>query len=250
MPDIAGIVISAMAILSGGFLKGAIGLGAPLVAVPVLAAIYGVRTAIAVMTLPLIVSNIWQMWTYREAKEGRAALRRLLVGCMIGVVLGTFLLGILSEAWLSIGLALMIFAYVTLSLSRPSFGLSTAQAGHSAFPVGLVTGTLQGAAGFSTPVGATFVHAQRLGRESHVFALSAMFFTLSATQVLTLTTAGIMSWELAAVSLAALIPIMMGVWIGQYLGGKVSRRTFERLTLVAISLIAVGLLAQAIPEIL
>ena len=46
------------------------------------------------------------------------------------------------------------------------------------------------------------------------------------------------------------MPIMAGVWLGQYLGGRASQKTFERLTLAVIALIAVGLLAKAIPEIL
>lgn len=250
MPDGVGILLAVLAILCGGVLKGAIGMGAPLIAIPVLAAIYNVPTAIALMTLPLLVSNIWQMWKYQEGTEGRAALRLLVGGCVIGVVIGTMLLGALPEAWLSVGLALMILAYLSLLLSRPSLALSERRARGSAFPVGIVTGTLQGAAGLSSPVGATFIHAQRLGRTSQVFALSAMFFTLSATQILALMSAGIMSWSLAALSLAALIPTMTGVWIGQVVGAKVSHRTFERLTLSVIFVIAVGLLVDAVPELI
>jgi uncharacterized membrane protein YfcA len=43
---------------------------------------------------------------------------------------------------------------------------------------------------------------------------------------------------------------MAGVWLGQYLGSRVGQKTFERLTLAVILLIAVGLLAKAVPEIL
>src|SRR5919205_680813 len=184
MPDAVGILLACLAIFVGGILKGAIGIGAPVIAIPVLAAIYNVPTAIAVMTLPLLVSNIWQMWKYQEGTDGRAALRLLVAGCAIGVFIGTLLLGVLPEAWLSVGLALMIFAYLALSLSRPSLALPAERARASAFPAGILTGTLQGAAGLSSPVGATFIHAQRLGRTSQVFALSAMFFSLSATQIL------------------------------------------------------------------
>jgi uncharacterized membrane protein YfcA len=240
---------AALAILLGGLIKGAIGLGAPLVAVPVIAAIYGVKTAIAVMTVPLIVSNIWQIWTYRATIEGRPMLKRLLAGCIAGVVAGTFLLGVLPEAWLGLALAIMLFVYLGLASSRPGWTLAQPIAEKMAVPIGLVTGTLQGAAGLSTPVGATFIHAQRLGREAQVFAASAMFFTLSATQILALASLDLMTMELAALSVAALVPIMLGVWLGQYLGARVSRKTFERLTLLVILVMALGLLAQSVPEL-
>jgi uncharacterized membrane protein YfcA len=238
-----------LAILLGGLIKGAIGLGAPLVAVPVLAAIYGVKTAIAVMTVPLIVSNIWQIWTYRATIEGRSMLKRLLIGCVAGVVVGTLLLGVLPEAWLGLSLAIMLFVYLALALSRPEWALTQAVAGWMAAPIGLVTGILQGAAGLSTPVGATFIHAQRLGREAQVFAASAMFFTLSATQIVALTSLDLMTARLAALSVVALVPIMLGVWLGQYLGARFSRKTFERLTLLVILCVALSLLAQSVPDL-
>jgi uncharacterized membrane protein YfcA len=250
MIELAGLAFAALAIVFGGFLKGAVGMGAPLVAIPVLAGIYGIRTAIAVMTVPLIASNLWQMWSYRTATEGRGALLRLLAGCAVGVVLGTFLLGIVPEAWLAVVLAALLFAYLALYLSRPDVTLTPAKARLTAVPVGIITGILQGSAGISTPVSVTFIHAQRLPREAHLFAVSAMFTALSATQILALTAVGVMTWRLIALSIAALVPIMAGVWLGQYLGNRFSHRTFERLTLAAIALIAVGLLAKAVPEIL
>jgi uncharacterized membrane protein YfcA len=59
-----------------------------------------------------------------------------------------------------------------------------------------------------------------------------------------------MSWRLIALSIAALVPIMAGVWLGQYLGSRVSKTTFERLTVAVLLLIAIGLLAKAVPDIL
>jgi hypothetical protein len=43
---------------------------------------------------------------------------------------------------------------------------------------------------------------------------------------------------------------MTGIWLGQYLSRFTSQRIFERLTLVVLSLIAVGLLVRAIPEVM
>jgi uncharacterized protein len=250
MPEILLFVAAGLAIFFGGLLKGAVGMGAPLVSVPVLAAIYGVRTAIAVMTIPLIVSNLLQIWTYRRAREGRNALMRLLAGCVVGVVLGTFLLGVAPEAWLAVVLAVLLAAYLVFSLARPEFSLSAATARHAALPVGLATGVLQGAAGISTPVSVTFIHAQRLTRDAHLFAVSTMFTVLSMTQIVALSAIGVMTWRLAATSVAALVPIMAGVWAGQLFGDRVSRRAFERLTLAVLAMIAIGLLAKALPEIL
>jgi uncharacterized membrane protein YfcA len=77
-----------------------------------------------------------------------------------------------------------------------------------------------------------------------------MFTVLSATQIVALAVFGVMTWRLVAASLAALVPIMAGVWVGQLFGDRVGHRTFERLTYAVLTMIAVALLARALPEIL
>jgi uncharacterized protein len=250
MVEISGLAIAAFGILLGGLLKGVAGMGAPLLAIPVLAAIYDVPTAIAVMALSLLVSNIWQMWDNRDAREARHTLLLMLVGCGIGVVLGTFLLGIAPEAWLAVTLAVLVFSYVVLHLTRPDVALSPPGARRLAVPAGLLTGFLQGTAGISTPVSVTFVHAQRLPRRAHLFAVSSIFVVMSATQIAALSVAGVMNLWLAAASVAALVPMMAGVWLGQYFGSRVSQRAFERITLAVLALVAIGLAAKVLPEIL
>lgn len=250
MIEYAALAAGALAIFFGGLLKGVVGMGAPLFAIPVLAAIYGVPTALAVMTLPLIVSNLWQMWSYRGATEGRRALLLMLAGGVVGIVLGTALLDIVPEAWLATTLGLLLLAYLALHMARPEFVITPRAARRAAIPVGVVTGMMQGSAGVSTPVSVTFIHSQRLPREAHLFAVSSMFTVMALTQIVSLSVVGIMDLRLAAASAAALVPIVVGVWLGQILGDHVSRQAFERLTLFVLLLVALGLLARSLPEIL
>jgi hypothetical protein len=250
IPEIIDVTLAGLTILSAGFLKGVLGIGAPLVAVPIIAALYDVPTAIAVMTLPLVVGSLAQAWTHRKADFDRATLIRLLVGCAAGAVLGTLLLEVVSDAWLSIVLAAFVFAYVALHLARPDLAISARTACRVAAPVGLVIGIMQGAAGVSTPLSVTFTLAQKLGREPYLLATQAMFVTLGVTQILALSAVGIMTFDLVSASLVGVAPMLVGMWVGNYVGDHVSRVTFERLTLVVISLIAVSLVVKAVPRIL
>jgi uncharacterized membrane protein YfcA len=54
----------------GGFVKGATGMGLPLVSVPALAAYLGVPHTLAILTVPLIVTNGWQVWRYFADRGG------------------------------------------------------------------------------------------------------------------------------------------------------------------------------------
>lgn len=53
----AAMLAVAVIVLLAGVLKGSIGFGAPLVAVPLLAPLVGTRAAIVLVALPLLVAN-------------------------------------------------------------------------------------------------------------------------------------------------------------------------------------------------
>ena len=56
------IAICATAILCGGVIKGTLGVGLPLFAVPVMSLFISSTQAIALVSIPVLVSNIWQVW--------------------------------------------------------------------------------------------------------------------------------------------------------------------------------------------
>lgn len=249
MPEIIDVILAGLTILCAGLLKGVLGIGAPLVAVPVLAALYDVPTAIAVMTAPLVVSSVAQAWAFRKAEFERATLFRLLGGCALGAVLGTLLLDVVSDAWLAITLAIFVFAYVVLHFARPDLTISASTAGRVAAPVGLLIGVMQGAAGVSTPLSVTFTLAQKLARGPYLLATQSMFVTLGVTQILALSAVGIMTFDLASASILAVFPMLAGLAIGHYIGDHISKAVFERLTLVVLTLIAAWLLVRAVPQV-
>ena len=62
--DPIALLTIAIALSIGGFVKGATGSGAPLVAVPIVAAFYDVSMGILVMVIPNIVMNAKQVWSW------------------------------------------------------------------------------------------------------------------------------------------------------------------------------------------
>jgi uncharacterized membrane protein YfcA len=182
------VVIVALGL--GGFVKGATGMGLPLMTMPVLAAFLGVPHALAILTVPLIMTNGWQVWRYFSHRHGTGFLARLLPAGAIGIVIGTWALTALPVRALSLVLAALVVAYVVLQLTRPNLRLSQS-AGHTLSPVaGLVSGVLQATTGISAPTSITFMHALGLTPQGFVFAVSAMFLLFSTAQLAALAVAG------------------------------------------------------------
>ncbi|MCP4387503.1 MAG: TSUP family transporter, partial [Gammaproteobacteria bacterium] len=48
------------ALCCGGFIKGALGVGTPLLTVPMMAQVLPPQMAIAIMAIPVVVANLWQ----------------------------------------------------------------------------------------------------------------------------------------------------------------------------------------------
>lgn len=237
--DIGRYAIMAAALAAGAVVKGATGMGLPLIALPVLAAALGLQHAVGIMVVVQIVTNSLQTWQFRAAARSEATrfLPLFLVGGAIGVLAGTWLLTNLPERVLILALGLLMIGYFVLKLTKPHLVVGPVAARRYGPVAGLGSGVLQGATGISAPIGVTFIHAMRLGREAHLYAVSAMFLVLGIVQLPALSFSGVMRpiWVVEAVF--ALVPIMLFMPVGQALAGRLSRQAFDRMILVFLGLV-------------
>jgi uncharacterized membrane protein YfcA len=61
MPDVSVLVVTALAFLVAGFVKGLVGLGLPTVAIGLLGIIMAPAQAASLLVVPTFVTNIWQL---------------------------------------------------------------------------------------------------------------------------------------------------------------------------------------------
>ena len=84
--DMQTLVIVGLAFALGGILKGATGVGAPLVAVPLMTSFYDVRFAVAVFVLPNLITYLLQMFIYLHALKHRLFLFALCCAAAIAAL--------------------------------------------------------------------------------------------------------------------------------------------------------------------
>ncbi|HVV92116.1 MAG TPA: sulfite exporter TauE/SafE family protein [Hyphomicrobiales bacterium] len=236
----------AVALSAGSIVKGATGMGLPMVALPILASFLGVPHAIAVMSLPILLSNAWQVWQHRHGIRGLGFLPWLLAMSVVGIAVGTYLLTALPAKTLSLVLAVMVLSYIGLRLARPDFALPLAVARAMAPAVGFGAGTLQGATGVSAPITITFVNALRMPRAEQVAALSCIFLLPTLFQFPALWFAGVLTPGRLVESALALIPVVVLMPVGARLGRRLSREWFDRIILGILGFIACELLVRGL----
>ena len=243
--EIDHIVLLTLALGAGAIVKGATGMGLPAVATPVLAVYLGVPHAIAVLTIPIIATNVWQTWQFRECRAATTFLTPMLFGGALGIVVGTIALKFLPAAWSSLFLGLTLAAYIAHRMLRPTFALSREAGRRLALPIGALAGAVQGATGVSSPIGVPFIHSMQLPRHELIFAIAAMFLVFSIVQLPVMAFAGLYKMRFLLEGLIAVVPVLIFMPVGSWLGRVLSPKLFDYLFLLVLTVIAGSLVYSA-----
>ena len=240
------LILVLIAFALGGILKGATGAGAPIIAVPVMTLFFGAPFAVAVFSIPNLVTNIWQGWHYRQHRLSGPLMIRFAVAGAWCAGIGSVMLARLPTEALTLTVALSVLAYVGFRALRPGWRLSLPRAEALAAPMGVLGGILQGAAGLSAPVSLSFLNALKLERAQFIVTISVFFFAMALVQIPMLVGLGILTTERFLLSCLALIPLMAAMPLGAWLARRISAATFDRVILVLLTLLSVRLIWQAV----
>ena len=231
------LILGAVAMIAGGLVKGILGIGLPLIAIPVLATVIPVPAAIALTCFPVLVSNSVQV---SQAHGFRKAVTRfwpVLTTLVIGMLIGAQLLVQLDDAQLNLILGSILIVFAALNLMSPNFNLPPARER----PVGVVIGFASGIVGglssfFGVPI-LIYMVALRLDKETLVGAISLVYAVGSVPLYGSLAWHGVLGMEEALLSLAAIAPAMLGLFLGQQVRRRVPQEKFRLMILGMLILI-------------
>ena len=246
MFDWTNLALSFVALFLGGMLKGATGIGAPIMAIPLLSSFYGVPTAVVLFSLPNLLTNGFQLWQHRAHVAPLGLVLPFAIGGFLGAVIGTLMLARLAPDILLFLIAIAVFLFIGFKLARPNLKLPTPIGRLIAAPVGLIGGVMHGAVGLSAPVSIPFLSALQLGRPAFVSTISAFFLTTGLMQVPMLVVTGTMTLSLALGSLVVVVPLLLGMPWGRYLVRYISVRRFDQMTLLILSVMGARMLFQSV----
>ncbi|ORE94623.1 glutamine amidotransferase [Stappia sp. 22II-S9-Z10] len=244
------IALVLVTIFIGSVMKGAIGIGLPLLATPVLSIHLGVPAAIAIVAVPIVVTNIQQVVKFRAELPKQRYLVPYLIAGMVGVGAGTFVLAHAPVDVLQIGLGAAVLAYLGSRVLLPPFEVSMEESRRLGAPFGFLAGLMQGAVGISSVVSIAFLTALKLERPGFVGSISAMFLVLSAIQILALLVEGTMTWERFGLGVLSLVATVVGMPIGDRLASRLSMDGFRRIIFVMLALLAALLVVSGIGALL
>ncbi|WP_343722854.1 sulfite exporter TauE/SafE family protein [Herbaspirillum seropedicae] len=227
--------------LLAGFVKGVIGLGLPTVAVGLLSLMMPPVQAAALLIVPSMVTNGWQLLTGGAL---RALVRRLWT-LLAGIVLGTLAGGSFMNAdggrraIIVLGLALVLYALAGLASWTPS--VSPAQEQWWSPAVGLTTGLVTAATGVFVIPAVPYLQALGLPREQLIQALGLSFTVSTLALAVNLGQGEAFSGGVGWASLVLLLPALLGMSIGARVRGRVQAVTFRRCFFIGLLLLGLHL---------
>ena len=223
------------ALVAGGVVKGALGVGLPLVLVPLMAHFLSLPVAVALLSVPLLATNLGQAL---EGGGALPALRRLaptLGALALGTVFGVHLLVNVNRRALDVGVGAGFVLLAAMLLFVPRLRVGRGVERWAGPLVGLAAGILGGVTAiFGPPL---IAYQIGLGIDPHTFVkhMAILMLTASATLLLALGGSGALSGPDLLVSGAALIPIQLGLPLGRWLRRRVPPAVFRAAVLCALA---------------
>lgn len=224
-PEILVIIVATFVL--AGFVKGVTGLGLPTVALALLAAFLGLGPAIVLMLVPSLVTNVWQAFAGGAIVE---ILRRqwplLITGSLATVGFSYFATSV-DTSYLLMLLGVVMCLYSGVSLFTPQFVLSTKLGSRLAPVIGLITGVLTGLTGSFVVPAVPYFQALGLSPRLLVQTMGVWFTIATLSLGVGISSTGLLSGDLAQLSVVAIIPALAGMWIGQRVRNRLPAKQFR-----------------------
>jgi uncharacterized protein len=236
--DWSSLGLAAAGLLLAGLLKGFTGLGFSTCALPFLVLAVGVKTAVALVLVPAIASNVMLLWRVGHVPETLNRFWPMYVALIPGVANGISLLAWVDGATAARGLGLITMLYAGLSLWRPALQLAPNLEGPMQLPVGLLNGLLTGLTGSQIIPLLPYMMGLKLDPDRFVQAVNIAVTFTAGLMLIGLGVAGLLPRQLALISIAGVIPASIGTVLGNRARAFVPAAQFR--LLVLYTLLALG----------
>jgi hypothetical protein len=242
----AAIAACTLGMLAGGTVKGMVGIGLPLVALPVMASFITVPKAIALLLLPSFVTSVWQTF---HGGQFSASVRRLwpfLIGMAAGTWVSVRMLASFEARTLYLILGAIVALFAAVLYRRLVLTVAPRAEPWAGPVVGAASGLVGGLSMLFGTIYAMYLSGLRLGKEAFVAAVA-----LSNTWATIVLAAAMANFDLLrgadlAGSLLAIVPSFAGVLLGTWLRRYIDEERFRKTLAVVLLLIAMNLIRKAL----
>ncbi|MEO6408764.1 MAG: sulfite exporter TauE/SafE family protein [Burkholderiaceae bacterium] len=247
MTDTSSIVmLIGLTFVAAGFVKGVVGMGLPTVAMGLLSLVMEPAAAAALLIVPSLVTNVWQLVTGAKF----AALARRLATLMLAILIGTSLsIGVLtgtSSTQASAALGVVLAVYGATGLAGRRFTVPRRAELWLSPVAGLATGIIAGATGVFAIPAVPYLNSLGLAKEELIQVLGLSFTVSTVALAAALALSGKYQLVAAGYSLLAVAPALVGMFFGQVVRSRLRPEAFRRWFFVGLVALGTYMFARAL----
>ena len=230
----------------GGLIKGALGVGTPLLTEPMMELVLPPQMAIAIMAIPVVVANLWQ---FAQAERSTAVIARFwptLIAILIGTWIGVKILSVIDEKTLLVLVGIAVIAFALLQGSRFRLHLPDRLVKPAGIFFGGASGLIGGVSSFFGPMLITYLISIRgLAKNQFVSSISFLYVSAVVPWAITLYWFGILDDRLLLYSTFATLPVTLGLLLGQRVRDRISEARFQYLIIAILVVSGISMLWRA-----
>lgn len=230
-----------VATLFGGFVKGAVGFAMPMIMISALGSFLPPDVALAALIIPTVVANMWQALRQgvgNAVRSVRKVWRFLLVG-LVFIVSSAQLFTLLPVRvlFLLIGTPIVLFSMAQLLGWRPKFSGRKAEVILAA-----IAGFSGGLSGVWGPPTVAYLTAIDTPKTEHVRVQGVIYGLGAVALLFAHIQSGVVRAETVPLSVAMLVPSVLGMWIGLKLHDRMPQEQFRKATLAVLVVAGLNLI--------
>ncbi len=236
--------VALLAVALGGWVHGALGVGFPLVATPLIALVVDVKTAILLTLAPTMAVNIVSMIEGGRWSESLGRYWPVAVFVLIGSIVGTKLLIVSDPAPFKLVLALLILFYLfSGSVLRLDWHWIRRHSSLAMAGFGFLGGVAAGTVNVAVPILIIYFSEMQLASLALVQILNLCFFAGKIAQVGTFGLSGQLSQSIFLMSLllaaVAILALTQGIKIRRRVHGETYRNWLRGMLFVVVCVLVV-----------
>lgn len=247
-PELPLLVLAwcALAMACGGFIKGVLGIGTPLLTVPMMALVLPVHHAVVIMAIPVVVANLWQVYDAEQPVQTVKRFWPALVALLGGTWVGVRILSGIDEQTLLIVVGILVICFTLIQGSSRKIRIPP----HLEKPAGAVfcgsAGIIGGLSSMFGPMLILYlVSLATLDKNRFVNTISFLYIGAVVPWVVILVISGVLDVRLATLSALSVIPLAVGLISGRMIRKRVEETVFHRLILGVLILSGISMIWRA-----
>ncbi len=231
------LAIAAVAFTIAGFVKGVVGFGFPVITLIILTLTIGLLDALAIIVFPTIVTNVWQGLSGPYLKD---IVRRMWLYCLTAMIFIWFTsayLAVVNIKWPTAMLGAVLVMFALSRLLQLSVKVPRKWERPLSVPLGAINGMLTGMTGSFMVPSVLFMQAMGFQRDMLVQAMGVFFAISMMVLAVSLGKNDLISMEHVRLSLLALVPSILGLYIGRWTRLKINEERFQQIFLGSVLLL-------------